>query len=219
MVARVVAVLAVVVAAVLSMAGIGTASAAPTIPLGGGSGIIVLKSGTSGDACTLTTIGTDSAGRLVGLTAGHCGTPGQTVYSERFANRGPAGRIIQTNNDLDYAVILFDRAKVIPLRTVSNVTIRSIQTAAPQFPSILCKTGRTTGSTCGVTFFSDNVSHFSAICVAEGDSGSPVVIGDRLIGMVNAYYFTACIGPETGSNIGPILASMSRNGVTGYRPI
>ena len=119
----------------------------------------------------------------------------------------------------DHDVIQFDRSKVIPLRTVGSVTIRSIQTAAPQFPSVLCKTGRTTGSTCGVTFFSDNVSHFSAVCVAEGDSGSPVVIGDRLIGMVNAYYFTACIGPETGSNIGPILAAMSRAGVNNFRPI
>ncbi|GAA1889783.1 MAG: serine protease [Williamsia herbipolensis] len=219
MVKKLAALLAVVAAALLSMVGAGTASAAPNIPLGGGSGIIILKSGNSGDACTLTTIGNDSAGRLVGLTAGHCGGVGQTVYSERFGNLGPAGRIIVSNNDLDFDVIQFDRAKVIPLRTVGNVTIRSIQTAAPQFPSVLCKTGRTTGSTCGVTFFSDNVSHFSAVCVAEGDSGSPVVIGDRLIGMVNAYYFTACIGPETGSNIGPILAAMSRAGVNNFRPI
>lgn len=219
MVKKLAALLAVVAAALLSMVGAGTASAAPNIPLGGGSGIIILKSGNSGDACTLTTIGNDAAGRLVGLTAGHCGGVGQTVYSERFGNRGPAGRIIVSNNDLDFDVIQFDRAKVQPLRTVGNVTIRSIQTAAPQFPSVLCKTGRTTGSTCGVTFFSDNVSHFSAVCVAEGDSGSPVVIGDRLIGMVNAYYFTACIGPETGSNIGPILRAMSRAGVNNFRPI
>ena len=47
--------------------------------------------------------------------------------------------------------------------------------------------------------------HFSQICVIEGDSGSPVVVGDRLVGMVNAYYFVGCIGPETGTNIGPVL--------------
>ncbi|GAA2067567.1 S1 family peptidase [Williamsia deligens] len=219
MVKKLAVMVAVVAAGLLTMLGAGAASAAPNIPLGGGSGIIIVKSGDSGSACTLTTIGNDGAGRLIGLTAGHCGEVGQAVFSERFGNRGQAGRIIVSNNDLDFDVIAFDRAKVAPLRTVGSVTIRGIQTAAPQFPSVLCKTGRTTGSTCGVTFFSDNVSHFSAVCVAEGDSGSPVVIGDRLIGMVNAYYFTACIGPETGSNIGPILNAMSRAGVTNFRVI
>ena len=28
---------------------------------------------------------------------------------------------------------------------------------------------------------------------------------DRLVGMVNAYYFVGCIGPETGTNIGAVL--------------
>ncbi|MCX6471230.1 hypothetical protein [Williamsia herbipolensis] len=220
MVKKLAALLAVAAAATMLMvAGAGTASAKPDIFLGGGSGIVILKGGNDGSACTLTTIGRDSAGRLVGLTAGHCGTVGQPVYSEAFPSRGQAGRIIVSNTPLDFDVIQFDANRVVPLRSVGGVTIRSISTAAPQFPSVLCKTGRTTGRTCGVTFFSDNQSHFSAVCVAEGDSGSPVVVGDRLIGMVNAYYFTACIGPETGSNIGPILNAMARSGVNNYRPI
>ncbi|MBJ7290560.1 serine protease [Williamsia sp.] len=219
MVKKLVALFAACAAMAMMVWGAGAASAKADIFLGGGSGIIVLKGGNSASACTLTTIGRDSAGRLVGLTAGHCGSVGQTVLSETFSNKGAAGRIIVSNDSLDFDVIQFDANRVVPLRTVRGVTIRSIQTAAPQFPSVLCKTGRTTGQTCGITFFSDNQSHFSAVCVAEGDSGSPVVIGDRLIGMVNAYYFTACIGPETGSNIAPILRAMSNAGVKGFRVI
>ena len=47
------------------------AVAAPT-PMGGGSGIIIDNQ----LVCTLTTIGHDNGGRLVGITAGHCGGPG-----------------------------------------------------------------------------------------------------------------------------------------------
>ncbi len=216
---KLLALLAACAAMVMMVWGAGTASAKPDIFLGGGSGIIILKGGNNAAACTLTTIGRDSTDRLVGLTAGHCGSVGQTVLSETYGNRGAAGKIIVSNDALDFDVIAFNPNRVVPLQSVRGVTIRSIQTSAPQFPSVLCKTGRTTGRTCGITFFSDNQSHFSAVCVAEGDSGSPLVIGDRLIGMVNAYYFTACIGPETGSNIGPILAAMSKAGVAGYRVI
>ena len=49
-------------------AGAAHAQAGPAV-LGGGSGIIIDNQ----FECTLTTIGNDGAGRLVGLTAGHCG--------------------------------------------------------------------------------------------------------------------------------------------------
>ncbi|MER5837326.1 hypothetical protein ABT116_42840, partial [Streptomyces sp. NPDC002130] len=53
------------------------AVAAPT-PMGGGSGIIIDNQ----LVCTLTTIGHDNGGRLVGITAGHCGGPGSFVIPE-----------------------------------------------------------------------------------------------------------------------------------------
>ncbi len=183
--------------------------AAPNIPLGGGSGILVLKGGNSASACTLTTIGRTSTGRLIGITAGHCGKPGQKVYSESFQDRGQAGTITYSTPDLDIAVIEFDQNRVIPVRSVRGVTINSVDTRPIGFPTIACKTGRTTGSTCGVAWFSDGDAHLSQLCVVEGDSGSPVVVGDRLVAMVNAYYFLACVGPETGTNIGPILARVN----------
>ena len=57
------------------------------VPLGGGAGIIV-----NGDAlCTLTTIGTDGKGELIGFTSAHCGGPGAPVVVESAKDRGPLG--------------------------------------------------------------------------------------------------------------------------------
>lgn len=219
MLRKLAALLAVVVATALVGWGAGVAHAAPAkIFIGGGSGILVLKGGNAASACTLTAIGkAERGGDLIGITAGHCGVPGQKVLSETFENRGQAGTITHINEEMDVAVIKFDAAKVVPLQTVRGVTIRSIDPRPIAFPTIACKEGRTTGNTCGVTWFSDGNAHFTQMCVVEGDSGSPVVVGDRLIGMVNAYYFFACIGPETGTNIGPILRWVNSTPYGGFR--
>lgn len=221
MMRKLTALLAVLVATVLAGWGVTTAEAAPAkAVLGGGSGILVLKGGNSAAACTLTTIGTSPTGKLIGITAGHCGKPGQKVYSETQQNRGQLGTITYSASDLDVAVIEFNRSRVIPVRSVRGLTINGVDTRPIGFPTIACKQGRTTGGTCGITWFSDGDVHFSQMCVIEGDSGSPVVVGDRLVGMVNAYYFLGCLGPETGTNIGPILkriGSLPQYG--GFRPI
>jgi hypothetical protein len=213
------AVLAVVaaIAASVSLAfGVGTASAAPSVAIGGGSGILLPLDQTDDLACTLTTIGHDSGGRLIGLTAGHCGDAGHAVFAEYKPGAGRIGTVRYANNNLDYAVIDFDKSKVNPLRTVGGITIAGINANQPQFPAIACKTGRSTGNTCGVTWFSDGVAHYTQMCVDHGDSGSPVVVGNQLIGMVNAFYFVGCFGPETGTNIGPILGDMGAHGIRGY---
>ncbi len=171
------------------------------LPRGGGSGILVLKGGNSAAACTLTTIGRSKTGKLIGITAGHCGTPpGQKVYSETFQDRGQAGTITYSASDLDMAIIEMDASRVVPLRTVRGVTIRSVDPPRPIGfpPTIACKEGRTTGNTCGIAWFSEGDVHLSQLCVIEGDSGSPVVVGDRLVGMVNAYYFLGCFGRRPG---------------------
>ncbi len=216
-------VFAAVIAAILGLVavGIGNAEAAPKVNVGGGSGILTLRGGNSASACTVTAVGRPTSGahkgRLIALTAGHCGRPGQVVLSERSPNRGPIGRFAAVNDNIDIGVIHLDAAKVRPVRTVRGVTIRSIDTRPVNFPTIVCKDGRTTGHTCGVTWFSDGVSHFSQMCVVEGDSGSPVVVGNRLVGMVNAYYFVSCIGPETGTNMGVIMKQLNRWGYGGFR--
>ena len=70
---------AVALGAALLATGAGAADADPGPPVvGGGSGIIIDNQ----FECTVTTVGYDGAGRLVGMTAGHCGDPGAQVYAE-----------------------------------------------------------------------------------------------------------------------------------------
>lgn len=204
----------------LTALGVSTASAVlPKANVGGGTGILVDKDNVTASACTLTAIGYDQDDTLMGLTAGHCGPAGKAVFVEAAQGLGPVGEITFTHSDLDYAIVRFDSAKVNPVQTVGGVTIRGIRTQAPTFPEIGCKQGRTTATTCGITWFSDGSAHTSQICVLEGDSGSPVVVGDQLVGMVNAYYFVGCIGPEIGTNIKPILDDLPERGITEFRVV
>ena len=205
--------MAAAVAATAALLGAGPAAADPTVVVGGGSGIII----DNRFECTVTTIGNDGAGRLVGVTAGHCGVPGSEVLSAADPRAGRIGTFASTNNDLDYAVIEFDRGKVIPVNRVGNATITGIGTPAA-FPNIICKEGLTTGHTCGLAYgdvFNSGVETWSQMCVIEGDSGAPVVLGTTLVGMVNAYLLTPCIGPEVGTNMTTILDDMNRRGGVG----
>lgn len=206
-------------AAVATTLGVGAAHAAGPPALGGGSGIVVDDT----FECTLTTIGRDGAGNLVGLTAGHCGNAGATVRAESNTKFGFVGHVTYSNPNLDYAIIKFDPARVVPINRVGNVTITGLGNPA-QFPNIVCKEGRTTGNTCGITWgdvFASNTETWTQMCVIEGDSGAPVVIGSTLVGMVNAYLGAACIGPEVGTNMNAIIGDMNAHGGVGagFRPI
>jgi hypothetical protein len=198
-------------------AGVAHADAGPPV-IGGGSGIIIDNM----YECTVTTVGHDAAGRLVGLTAGHCGDAGSQVWAEQARGAGVIGRFAYSNHDLDYAVIQFDPNKIVPVNHIGNVTITGVGAPA-QFPMIVCKEGRTSGNTCGIAwgdiFQTDET--WTQMCVVEGDSGAPVVVGTTLVGMVNAYLAVACFGPEVGTNMSAITADMNaRGGVgAGFRPI
>ena len=81
------------------------------VTLGGGSGLVV-----NGETlCTLTAIGNDNRGNLVGFTSAHCGGPGAQVGAEGAQGAGVVGTMVAGNDALDYAVIQFDPAKVRPL--------------------------------------------------------------------------------------------------------
>ena len=111
------------------------------VPLGGGAGIIV-----NGDTlCTLTTIGTDGKGELIGFTSAHCGGPGAPVVVESAKDRGALGTMVAGNDPLDYAVIQFDRARVAPVANFGGFAINGIG-PDPAFGQIACKQGRTTGN-------------------------------------------------------------------------
>ncbi|WP_067649454.1 S1 family peptidase [Nocardia harenae] len=193
-------------------AGAAAAQDAP-VPVGGGSGIVVGNTA----QCTVTTIGYDAAGRLVGLTAGHCGDAGATVVAERDHDLGVVGRFVHSDPNLDYAVIQFDPAKVTPVNRVGNATITGIGAPA-QFPAVVCKKGRTSGETCGVAWgdvLNTAQETWTQLCVLEGDSGAPVMVGSTLVGMVNAYLAIGCLGPEVGTTMAAIVADLDARGAVG----
>ncbi|NKZ11749.1 trypsin-like peptidase domain-containing protein [Mycolicibacterium septicum DSM 44393] len=161
------------------------ALADPPVVLGGGSGIVV-----NGDAfCTLTTIGHDSAGRLIGFTSAHCGGPGAVVAAEGVPTAGVVGTMVAGNDLLDYAVIQFDPAKVTPTNNVNGFQIDGLG-PDPVFGDIACKLGRTTGSSCGVTWGpgQDPGTIVNQVCGQPGDSGAPVTVNNRLVGMLHGAY-------------------------------
>lgn len=202
--------------ATLSAAPAGAAPA--SAPLGGGTGIVV----DGNAACTLTTIGHDAANRLVGITAGHCGDIGDPVTPEFDWDGGPVGTIVAQAPAIDVAVIEFDPARVTPVERVGGVTITGVGPPTA-FPDIACKEGRTTGDTCGITWLTDPVRHetWTQICVMQGDSGAPVVVGTTLVGMINAFAEVPCLGPSVGTTMDAVLDALNSYGGpgAGFQPI
>ncbi|WP_157574179.1 serine protease [Nocardia jejuensis] len=213
----------------MALTGVGVAllaaAAAPAIGhaedaalLGGGSGIVVGNS----SRCTLTTIGNDAAGRLVGFTAGHCGEPGASVVAEAAHTGEGIGRVVDKNAELDYAIIEFDPNRITPTDRLGDFAITEVGAPA-QFPATVCKKGRTTGTNCGLVWgdvLASGRETWTQTCVLPGDSGGPIVAGSRLVGMVNAYVGVGCIGPEVGTDIAAVLRDVdARAGVgAGFQP-
>ncbi len=138
------------------------------------------------------------------------------MVPESDPDAGVVGRFVVSNSDYDYAVIEFDPAKVTPVNTIGQVTITDIGKPA-QFPAVACKQGRTTGHTCGVVYGDvlQSQETWTQLCVIEGDSGSPVVVGTTLVAMVNAYLGVACLGPELGTNMTAIIDNITRQVASG----
>ncbi|MGK8500552.1 serine protease [Nocardia asiatica] len=197
----------------------GAAHAETPSVLGGGSGIVVGGQ----NICTLTTIGRDSGGRLVGFTAAHCGEANATVVAESNRDAGVVGTVDYANSGLDYAVIVFDPGKVAPVNQVGGTTITGLGGPA-RYPDVVCKEGRTTGRTCGPAFgdvFTAGNATWTGTCVVEGDSGGPVVVGTTLVGMVNGYLVVPCLGPQLGTDINAVVADANARGGAGagFQPI
>lgn len=174
-------------AAVAALPAAPAAAAAPVV-LGGGSGIVV----NGDDLCTLTTIGTDNRGDLIGFTSAHCGGPGAQVSAEADPGAGIVGEMVAGNDGLDYAVIRFDRAKVTPTSNVNGFVIDGLG-PDPAFGDIACKLGRTTGYSCGVTWGpgKDPGTIVNQVCGQPGDSGAPVTVNNKLVGMIHGAFSDA----------------------------
>jgi hypothetical protein len=162
-----------------------SARADDLVPLGGGSGIVI-----NGDTfCTLTAIGHDNRGKLIGFTSAHCGGPGAQVASEAAVNRGVLGAMVAGNEGLDYAVIEFDPQKVQPVNNVNGFEIDGLG-PDPAFGQVACKLGRTTGSSCGVTWGPGDQpgTILNQVCGQPGDSGAPVTVDNQLVGMIHGAF-------------------------------
>ncbi|QZA17435.1 S1 family peptidase [Mycobacterium malmoense] len=179
--------LAAMVAVLVALPGLpaNTAAADDRVPMGGGAGIVI-----NGDTmCTLTTIGSDAAGELIGFTSAHCGGPGAQVAAEALGARGTLGTMVAGNDNLDYAVIKFDPAKVAPVANYNGFPINGIG-PDPAFGQIACKQGRTTGNSCGVTWGmgQDPGTIVMQVCGQPGDSGAPVTVNNLLVGMIHGAF-------------------------------
>lgn len=212
--------LAMLVAAVL-VASPG-ASAADTVALGGGAGIVV----DANMMCTLTAIGTDSNGNLVGFTSAHCGGPGAEVAAEGAEGAGTLGVMVAGNDALDYAVIKFDPAKVTPVSNYRGFAITGLG-PDPTVGDIACKQGRSTGNSCGVVWGPGEQpgTFLSQVCGGPGDSGAPVTVNNRLVGMIHGAFsdkLPGCVSkyiplhtPAVAESFAAILADLTAKNRTG----
>jgi hypothetical protein len=199
-----------------------TAAADDRLPMGGGAGIVI-----NGDTlCTLTTIGGDTAAELIGFTSAHCGGPGAQVAAEGAPNRGTLGVMVGGNDALDYAVIKFDPAKVIPVANYNGFVITGVA-PDPTFGAIACKQGRTTGNSCGVTWGAGQTpgTIVMQVCGRPGDSGGPVTVNNLLVGMIHGAFSDAlpdCVvkyiplhTPAVVMSFSSILADLNAKNRTG----
>jgi hypothetical protein len=194
------------------------------VPLGGGAGIVV-----NGTYCTLTTIGHDNSGGLVGLTASSCGGPGSSVDVE--GGPGGVGAVVAADDDLDYAVIKFDTAKVVPTASFAGFPINGIGPDPNGFGQQVCTQGGATGFGCGAFKFGGPKPGFVAANVPAwqpGDDGAPVTVDGQLVGMTRRGSTTPILGPipEMSTHIGftlfsAILADVNAKGGpgAGFTPI
>jgi hypothetical protein len=147
--------------------------------LGGGAVIVV----DGNNYCTLTTIGRDRAGDVVGFTGAQCGGPGAAVA---VAGRdSTVGTVVAVNGDLRYAVIKFDAPDLIPVSDYGGTVINGIG-PDPEFNSLVCKYGPATPGICdGIR--SDGWPRMQMWGQFEaGDVGAPVTMDGLLVGMVDA---------------------------------
>jgi hypothetical protein len=220
------------VTTVVVMAALAFAFSVPTAPfaraaqdpvaLGGGSGIVI-----DGDTfCTLTAIGNDNRGNLVGFTSAHCGGPGAQVAAEGAEDHGVLGTMVAGNEGLDYAVIQFDPNLVRPVAEVNGFRIDGIG-PDPVFGEVACKLGRTTGYSCGVTWGPGDKpgTIVNQVCGQPGDSGAPVTVDNRLVGMIHGAFsedlptcvvkFVPLHTPAVTMSINSVLADIAAKSRTG----
>jgi hypothetical protein len=160
---------------------------------------------------------------LVALTVGHCHQGAdKAVYKVGEAAKGPIGwetDVFSRNTDgtftgLDYAVIRLNPDVVVPSKYshTTDVVVSSVGDAS--LADVGCNHGATTGKNCGIIGNADGIHLQNWAVMWEGDSGGPIVVGERLVGLN--------IGMDFGTQpttfygkIMPILADIDAKGSYG----
>ncbi|WP_293052349.1 serine protease [Mycobacterium sp.] len=200
------------------------AAAEDKLPFGGGAGIIV-----DGSYCTLTTIGHDRAGELVGFTAASCGGSGAQVVAEGAEDHGSLGTVATVDDDLDYAVITFDSSKVVPVADFDGFVINGIG-PDPGYLQPVCTRGGATGFGCGFIKFGGVKPAIVATDMPAwqpGDDGAPLTVDDQLVGMTReGFTIVAGVVPKVITHVtltlfSAILDDVNSNGGpgAGFTPI
>ena len=172
-IARVVAAAALAASACLAAPAMSQAAT----PIGGGTPIVV--GGIAG--CTVTAAGTDGGGSPVAFTAAHCSEQlGAPVMLADDPGAGVVGTVVARNEVLDYSVVALN-GRAVPVRQ-AGVNGRG---PAPSFGDVVCKAGLATGYSCGITWQQQDGWFWSQMCAGHGDSGAPVIAGDRLVGLLS----------------------------------
>ncbi|WP_278313748.1 S1 family peptidase [Lolliginicoccus levis] len=165
--------------------------------------------------CSLGFNGITEDGKAVNLTAGHCNPdgPGTTGTPTRFLQGPLAGQVFgsftETNMDkVDFAVITIDDAHQEAFSSAGirgGGDLRITGTADPVMGMPVCKSGVTTGFSCGVVTATNLTLQIgprtlgnaftSSICALQGDSGGAIISGTRAVGISSASDvgdFTSC---------------------------
>ncbi len=226
--------LALIASVALMFGMVSPASAAPTVVVGPGTGYSTIPGvQPSLNACTITALGHDNAGRLVALSAGHCwrtntgaypGAAGTPVYKSVTGQQIGVTTNVQAwdgtnppNPNLDYQVILLDPNVVIPRSTSEDGTVSVTSFGTASLFQNLCKDGIGTGNTCGIVNGTSANSYASFAFAGPGDSGSPAVkagtgvLVGTLIGGASGSPFTNFIY----NKIQPVLNDMNARGSYG----
>ena len=144
-----------------------------------GGGAVIVVDGNS--YCTLTTIGRDRAGDVVGFTGSQCGGPGAAVVIA--GTDTTVGTVVAVNNNLRYAVIKFDVPDLIPVSDYAGAVINGIG-PDPVAGSLACKWGPATPGICHPVW-RDGWPDVPMLGQFEaGDVGAPVTMDGRLVGLV-----------------------------------
>ncbi|CAB0740829.1 hypothetical protein FRC0135_00633 [Corynebacterium diphtheriae] len=134
--------------------------------------------------CTVGASGYDAEGRKVAITAGHCGNVGDAVSSADSWQVGPSGTVVAKGSNLDYAVVeLGSNAQV--TQRYNNVSVNAVGGPMPVTGNTACKQGVATGFSCGLVWNHDHRTTASQVCAMQGDSGAPMLVGDRVVGIIN----------------------------------